>query len=185
VRLLILTAAREGEVADLAAGEVDRAAGLWTIPAGRAKNGRAVTVPLCALALAELAAVWPEGGEARPGFRPLRVRGFSKIKASLDQRIAAARAQAGEVAAPMPPWRLHDLRRTARTGMTRLGVPRDHAEAALNHVSGRSALERTYDRHDYAPEVIAALGRWQAHVAKLVAATTPAAAATGTDEQPR
>ena len=61
------------------------------------------------------------------------------------------------------------LRRTARTGMTRLGVSRDHAEAALNHISGRSALERTYDWHDFAPEVIAALGTWQEHLAKLVA----------------
>ena len=69
----------------------------------------------------------------------------------------------------MPAWRFHDLRRTARTGMTRLGVPRDHAEAAINHISGRSALERTYDRHDYADEVLNALSRWQAHVAGLVA----------------
>ena len=68
----------------------------------------------------------------------------------------------------MSGWRWHDLRRSARTGMTRLGVSRDHAEAALNHVSGRTALERTYDRHDFAPEVIASLSRWQAHVASLV-----------------
>lgn len=156
VRLLVLTAGRAMEVADLAAGEVDRDAGRWTIPAGRAKNGRAVTLPLSPAALAELAAVWPRR-EVRPDYRVLGVRHFSKIKAALD---AAAPAVAG--------WRFHDLRRTARTGMTRLGVQRDHAEAALNHVSGRSALERTYDRHDYAPEVLAALARWQAHVASLV-----------------
>jgi hypothetical protein len=52
--------------------------------------------------------------------------------------------------------------------MTRLGVPRDHAEAAINHLSGRSKLERTYDRHDYSAEIVAALSRWQAHVAALV-----------------
>lgn len=69
----------------------------------------------------------------------------------------------------MPPWRFHDLRRTARTGMTRLGVPRDHAKAAIKHVSGRTALERTYDRHDYAEEIVAALGMWQGHVAGVVA----------------
>jgi hypothetical protein len=57
--------------------------------------------------------------------------------------------------------------------MTRLGVPRDHAEAAINHVSDRTALERTYDRHDYAPEVIAALEKWQAHVALLAANNSP------------
>ena len=68
----------------------------------------------------------------------------------------------------MPPWRIHDLRRTARSGMARLGVPRDHAEAALNHLSARSALERTYDRHDYGPEIVAALTLWQGHVAGLV-----------------
>jgi hypothetical protein len=72
-------------------------------------------------------------------------------------------------------WRWHDLRRTARTGMTRLGVPRDHAEAAINHVSGRSALERTYDRHDYAGEIVSALGCWQAHVAGLVAGASAGA----------
>ena len=86
------------------------------------------------------------------------LRGFSKLKARLDALSGVA------------DWRWHDLRRTARTGMTRLGVPRDHAEAAINHVSGRSALERTYDRHDYAAETAAALSRWQAHVAALARA---------------
>jgi hypothetical protein len=121
---------------------------------------------LCPLALAELRNVWPTHSDAHAG--PDRrllgrkvgggFRGFGRLKA----RIDAATALDG--------WRWHDLRRTARTGMTRLGVPRDHAEAAINHVSGRSRLERTYDRHDYAAEVVGALGRWQAHVAELVAA---------------
>jgi hypothetical protein len=47
----------------------------------------------------------------------------------------------------------------------------------LNHVSGRSALDRTYDRYDYAPEVIAALLRWQAHVEALIGDAPPAKAA--------
>jgi integrase len=164
VRLLILTGARELEVADMSAGELDREAGRWAIPGSRTKNGAPYTVPLAALALAELTAVWPnEEPEAAHlllgrnggggGFR-----GFSKLKARLD----AASKVAG--------WRFHDLRRTARTGMTRLGVPRDHAEAAINHLSGRSKLERTYDRHDYAPEIVAALSTWQGHVAGLVGA---------------
>ncbi|MBD0272617.1 MAG: hypothetical protein ICV73_11900 [Acetobacteraceae bacterium] len=62
--------------------------------------------------------------------------------------------------------------------MTRIGVPRDHAEAAINHVSGRSALERTYDRHDYAAEVVAALTGWQAHVAELVVPVAGSSAAS-------
>lgn len=176
VRLLILTAAREMEVADMAAGEVDRAAALWRIPASRTKNGNTLTLPLSPLALDGLRAVWPaHDGEAGADWRLLGsikgsgYRGFSKLKARLDATIAANRAKAGDPAA-MPGWRWHDLRRTARTGMTRLGIPRDHAEAAINHVSGRSKLERTYDRHDYSTEIEAALNRWQAHVAALVTA---------------
>jgi integrase len=161
LRLLVLTAAREMEVADIAGGEIDRAGARWTIPGGRAKNGRAITLPLPPLALAELASVWPSAAVAGQ-YRLLGdiagngLRGFSKLKARVDMLSGVTG------------WRWHDLRRTARTGMTRLGVPREAAEAALNHVSGRSALERTYDRHDYAGEVIAALGRWQVHVAALV-----------------
>lgn len=161
VRLLILTGAREAEVADIEAGEVDLAGGRWRIPGARTKNGIGYTVPLSPLALDELRAVWPEdepapeakllGRMAGSGFK-----GFGKLKMRMDKATKVAG------------WRWHDLRRTARTGMTRLGVPRDHAEAAINHVSGRTKLERTYDRHDYAEEVIAALTLWQGHVAGLV-----------------
>jgi len=173
VRLLILTAAREMEVADVATGEVQRTTARWSIPGARTKNGEGYAVPLSPLAVAEVAAVWPSHDDAGADWRLLGsikgsgYRGFSKLKARLDARIAAKRGEAG-VAEPMPAWRWHDLRRTARTGMTRLGIPRDHAEAAINHVSGRSALERTYDRHDYSAEIVAALTRWQAHVAELV-----------------
>ena len=164
-------AAREMEVADIAAGEVGRAAGRWTIPGARTKNALPHTIPLCPLALAELDAVWPADGEGADGGggRLLGavpgggLRGFSKLKARLDALSGVA------------DWRWHDLRRTARTGMTRLGVPRDHAEAAINHVSGRSALERTYGRHDYAGEIVSALGCWQAHVARLVAGASSGA----------
>jgi integrase len=171
LRLLILTAAREGEVAGIVAGEVDRAAGLWRLPATRTKNRAPITLPLSRLALGELAAVWPNeapkaGYHLLGRFAKKPLSGFSRIKRRLDDRVAAlAKAEGMD---PPAPWRLHDLRRTARTGMTQLGIPPDHAEAALNHVSGRSALVRTYDRHDYGPEILAALSRWQAHVAGLV-----------------
>jgi integrase len=172
LRVLILTACRAMEAADVAWGELDLDAGRWSIPATRTKNGNAITLPLCALAVSELRAALPEN-EIGAGYRLFGrnrgsgLRGFSKLKARVDHRIAALRAQAG-VTDAMPPWRFHDLRRTARTGMARLGVPREHAEAAVNHISARSTLERTYDRHDYAPEIAMALGKWQMHVSELV-----------------
>jgi integrase len=167
VRLSILTTARQMEVADIAVGEIDRGKARWAIPRERAKNRQAITLPLDVLALAELSSVWP-AEKVAPTYRLLGdieghgLRGFSRLK----RRVDALSGVDG--------WCWHDLRRTARTCLTRLGIPRDHAEAALNHIGGQTALERTYDRHDYAPEVIAALSRWQAHVARLVAAA-PAA----------
>lgn len=177
-RLLMLTACREMEAADVGWGELDLDASRWAIPAARTKNGNPITLPLCTLTTAELRAVLPEA-EIGASYRLLGrirgsgLRGFSKLKARLDDRIAAARLTAAQTEA-MPPWRWHDLRRTARTGMTRLGVPREHAEAAVNHLSARSALERTYDTYNYGPEIIAALGKWQAHVAELVKSDRPA-----------
>jgi integrase len=160
-RLLILTAARVSEVADIAAGEINLLVGRWTIPSERAKNEHALTVPLPPLAIAELRRVWPRGA-AGAGFRLLgAVRGSglrapSKIKARLDELSGVTG------------WRWHDLRRSARTGMARLGVSDRAAEASLNHLSDRSALVRTYDRHDYAAEAAAALTAWQDHVTRLL-----------------
>jgi integrase len=163
VRLLILTAARRAEVAGIALGEVDLRAGLWRIPAARMKNRRPHAVPLAPLALAELRAVWPNDAPERdPGFRLLGrhgtapFAGFSKLKTALDAASGVAE------------WSWHDLRRTARTGMAALGVPREHAEAALAHVSGRAGLVGVYDRHGYEAEAAAALRAWQGHVAGLL-----------------
>ncbi|WP_019013165.1 tyrosine-type recombinase/integrase [Elioraea tepidiphila] len=163
VRLLIVTACRRSEVAGLRLGEVDREAGLWTIPAARAKNRAAHAVPLGPLALAALAEVWPQdAAELAPDHallghvRGSALSGFSKIKARLDR------------ASGVTDWTWHDLRRTARTGMSRLGVSREAAEAALAHISGRGGLVGVYDRHDYAREAAEALRTWQAFVAGLV-----------------
>ena len=163
VHLLTMTGVRRQEAADIATGELDLDRGLWSIPGNRTKNRAGITVPLHPMLVADLRTVWPEHAErAGPGWRLLGdvagsgLSGFSKIKARVD------------VKSDVRDWHLHDLRRTARTGMARLGVPSDHAEAALNHISGRSALERVYDRHSYTGEVIAALTRWQVHVAAVL-----------------
>ena len=56
-------------------------------------------------------------------------------------------------------WRLHDLRRTARTGLAELAIPQIVAEKVLNHAK-RNQLVKTYDRHHYAGEKRDALDRW-------------------------
>jgi integrase len=169
VRLLILTGARRAEVGGLALGELDLEAGRWTLPAARAKNRRPLVRPLGPLALAELRAVLPAGPVAptwrifgRVGAGPYA--GWSKLKRRLD-----------ELAPELGAWRWHDLRRTVRTGLARLGVDRDTAELALGHVSHRSKVEQVYDRSDPTPAIAAALLRWHAHVVGLVGGAEAAA----------
>ncbi len=170
--LLMLCAVRATEAAGIATDELDLDAGRWHLPAKRAKNKRGYTLPVpenVGRLLRDMVATQQfEHPHCILGARSGPFQAISKLKARIDARITQERADKSPTPKPMPPWRLHDLRRTARTGMTRLGVPREHAEMAINHISGRSSLERTYDRHDYAAEVVAALKAWQNHLLRLV-----------------
>jgi integrase len=161
--LLLMCGAREMEVADVATSEIDLAAGTWAIPGNRTKNGLGIILPLHALLMEDLRAIWPEDADrAGPAWRLLGsiagsgLRGFSPVKRLLDKR-------SGVIG-----WRFHDLRRTARTGLAKLGITDELAELALNHVSAKSRLVRTYNRHPYADEIISAWSRWQDYVAGLV-----------------
>lgn len=83
----------------------------------------------------------------------------------LDKRIAADGDD------PLPPWRLHDLRRTLATGFQRLGVRFEVTEAVLNHVGGsRSGVAAIYQRHDWKAEKREALNAWNDHIVKSLAA---------------
>jgi hypothetical protein len=72
----------------------------------------------------------------------------------------------------VPSWEIHDLRRTAATGMAELGIAPHVVEAVPNHVSGaKTGVAGIYNRARYAEEKNAALERWAAHVHGLVAGT--------------
>lgn len=163
VRLLLMTACREMEAADISVGEIVLADALRLLPASRTKNGQPHAMPLHQLVMADLQAIWP-AHDAHTDFRLLGaikgngLRGFSVVKVRLDR------------ASGVTGWRFHDLRRTARTAMRRLGVDRDAAEAALDRISNRTPLERVYDRSDPRERAIAALQRWQAFLAALIGA---------------
>ena len=58
--------------------------------------------------------------------------------------------------------RLHDLRRTLRTGLAELGIPFQIAERVLNHAM--PSLQSVYDKHSYAVEKRRALQLWAEHV---------------------
>ena len=177
-RLLLLTGCRLNEIARMTRDELSDDHAMLRLPGSRTKNGLPHDVPLPPLARQIL-----KGVEAVPGGSNLivfsttgktPVSGFSKIKRRLDQLILEeAQKETGRAdlrLSEMVPWRIHDLRRTASTGMAGIGVLPHVVEAALNHVSGAKAgVAGTYNVEMYEEEKRAALSRWAAHIEGLVA----------------
>jgi integrase len=167
VKLLLLTGQRLNEVAGMRRDELsdDGASAIWNIPSSRTKNKRPHVVPLSPAARALI----PDGEHAlaftTTGTTP--PSGWSRAKHRLDALMSKA-AQKERRDATIPPWRLHDLRRTCVTGMAELGIRPDVIELVVNHVSGhRSGVAGVYNRSELLPERKAALERWAAHVQGL------------------
>jgi integrase len=161
-RILLLTAQRRDEVAELRWLELDLNAALWTLPKERAKNNRTHEVPL-APTVVEMLAARPRLDESDLIFTTngkTAVSGFSQAKRRLDEL------------AGVQDWRLHDLRRTATTGMAKLGVEPHVADRILNHKQGViRGVAAVYNRHAYLDERRAALNLWAAYVLRLVKPT--------------
>jgi integrase len=158
VRMLAVTAQRRDEVAEMAWSEISDDLTTWTIPAARAKNNQDNIVPLSPGAQEILRAASRYEGNPLcfPGDRG-PFSGWSKSKDRLDK------------ASGVSEWRLHDLRRTAATGLQRLGIRLEITEAILNHTAGsRAGIVGLYQRHTWADEKRAALAAWGAHVAATV-----------------
>lgn len=163
VRTLLLTAQRREEVSQMRWDELDLEGATWTIPAERYKTGKPNKVPLSPQALEIIQAQprFEDETHKRPrpyvftttlGKRPFS--GHSKAKKALD------------TLSKMSGWTLHDLRRTARSLMSRAGVPSDHAERVLGHVI--AGVAGTYDRHDYLPEKRAALDKLAQEIERIL-----------------
>jgi integrase len=173
-RMLILTAQRREEVAGLEWGELDRKNKLWTLPSYRTKNSKPQLVPLSRAAIEVLDQIaggsdWPRRGLVFSTTGRTPISGFSKAKRKLD---AAVEAQLG-ARCPVATWRVHDIRRTAATGLQRLGVRFEVTEAVLNHLSGaKSGVAGVYQRHDWADEKRAALDSWAEHLAAITEQAT-------------
>jgi integrase len=160
VKLLILTGQRRDEVARVTWIEVDLNARLWTLPKDRTKNGQPHDIPLSKPATAILASL-PRIGDTFV----LTTDG----KAASSNYSANKRQLDAFLPADMPPWWLHDLRRTAASGMARLGVNLPVIEKVLNHSSGSfRGIVGVYQRHNFSDEKRQALERWGTHVADLV-----------------
>lgn len=160
VELLLLTAQRKSEVTAMARSEIAHD-GVWTIPAERYKTDVPNFVPLTARARSVinrqdryqgLDLVFSTNGHTA-------FNGFGKSKRRLDDAmLAALRVGASDPEkVVLPPWRIHDIRRTAKTLMQRAGIRPDISERVLGHII--PGVEGIYDRYDYLEEKRDALER--------------------------
>jgi integrase len=162
VQLILLTGCRRDEIGSLQWPEINLKDKTITLPGERTKNKQTHVVPLSDSATAILKKIPQRGnrdfvfGSGRNGYS-----GWSKSKAGIDN---AAKLKGA--------WTLHDLRRTVRTGLGKLGVQPHIAEAVMNHLPPK--LIRTYDRNTYAAEKRDALDKWATHLKTVVAQATGA-----------
>ena len=171
VKLLLLTAQRRDEVAGIKRAEIHLEKGIWAIPREKAKNNRAHEVHLSPAAVDVLDSVPRIGARfvfTSTGSAP--VSGFSRAKRRLEAAMLAVKCdELGAKCDPIPHWTLHDLRRTAATGMARLNFPPHVVDKVLNHVSGTiRGVAAVYNRFEYLEERRAALEAWGRYVAGLV-----------------
>jgi len=137
IRLLLLTAARRSEIADMEWKEIDGCD--WTLPSARNKVKCDLLRPLSTAALSvlkELPQVVGIPYVLSCNRRP--INDFHRLKAKLDADSGVSN------------WVLHDLRRTARSLMSRAGVSADIAERCLGHLM--PGVRGTYDRYSYYAE---------------------------------
>lgn len=172
-QLLLLTAQRRDEVAGMRRSEIDLAKAEWLIPSERTKNGKEHLVHLSPQAVSIIQNLLISGSHnQRYGISDssravtdliftttgtTSLSGFSRAKLALDG-----------IMTPAKPWRIHDLRRTAASGMASLGFQPHIVERVLNHVSGaQGGLVGVYQRYEFVPERKKAIEAWGNYVARL------------------
>jgi integrase len=134
LKFILLTATRRYEAGHMTWAEIEN--GVWIIPAVRYKTKIDHVIPLSQMALSVL----PErNGEFVFSANGRQALGnYTKHKEAIDEISGVSG------------WVIHDLRRTARSLLSRAGIPSDHAERCLGHIIG--GVRGIYDRHEYMEE---------------------------------
>jgi integrase len=162
LRLILVTAVRRVEMATAQWSDIDD--GVWIIPGEYSKSGKPHAVPLSPLSIRlfdQLRIL--AGGSA---FVLPSAHRKTKVMSSLTERAITRAVRENETAFGIPHFTPHDLRRTARTGMAKLGVPETIAERVINHVP--DGMIKVYDVHTYLEEKRTALDKWGTYVEQLV-----------------
>lgn len=157
IKLVLVTAQRPGEIAHMHRSQLD--GNWWTLQSEDTKNKQPHRVYLTPTALKLIGN--DEEGYIFPSYRINSADGSSPIS-----RQTLALHVFGQQYYGLPRWTPHDLRRTARTVMARLGIPEEHAEAILNHK--KQGIVKVYNLHQYANEKMAAMLLWEAELQRIL-----------------
>ena len=159
IRLLILWGTRNSEISRSRPewNEVK----VFTVPGDHTKNGRAHAIPILPMARTILErrktnAIYYFPGRTHDSY--FNDGSWGKLKKELDKRSGVTG------------WQVRDLRRTFRSTLSRLKVPREIAEIMLNHVTGagKTDLDEIYDKWTYLPEKRSALQKIETHLKKIL-----------------
>jgi integrase len=157
IKLLICTGCRRAEIGDMAFSEIDRERGTFTIPAARAKTGKARVIPLLPLLRAIIDDVPRMASRDQLfGGRSQGFKAWHLGKSALDARTNVSG------------WTIHDLRRSVATHMAeQLAVPPHIVELVLGH-EFRTGVQARYNRAPYEREIRDAYLRWHDYLAHLL-----------------
>jgi integrase len=160
VKLLLLTGQRREKVAAMRWQDISLD-GTWSIPSEERekRNAEELVLPKMALAIFEPLPRFDRNPYVFASRRDTHLSGYSKAKADFDKGLKG-----------VAPWQLHDLRRTARSLMSRAGVRPDIAERVLGHAI--KGVEGVYDRHHYREEKAEALRRLAGLIESIVTPPT-------------
>ncbi len=157
--LTLLTGCRTGEVCEMAWENVDLVKGTIHLKDTKTGSERHVQLPSQAIVFIDAMCSTPKNYlfEAKRTNRPISqhfLNESSNRLRKLDQMI------------DIPHWTPHDLRRTVRTGLGRLGCPSEVAEAIPGH--SRKGIEGTYDLYRYEAECKVWLQKWADYLDTLI-----------------
>lgn len=167
LKLILVTGQRPGEVAGIHRDEI--VGRWWTIPAARAKNGQEHRVYLTDTALELIGNAEGYIFPSPKGTSGMTVNALShSLRNNFDFPVRDEKGKLvlgadgkhkTENRLGVQHFTPHDLRRTVRTFLAEIGVPRDHSEAVLNHKL--QGIEGVYNRYKYQAEIQAALESWE------------------------
>jgi integrase len=165
LRLTLVTAQRRGEIASMQWSHLDLANKIWSVPGDIVKNEQPNLIPLSPLALkllAQLKVFAKDSHFVLPSYHRKK-----KEWDHLTPRALTRSVRENEAVFGIPHFTPHDLRRTARTNLSRLKVPREVAELVLNHKKGGDV--EVYDLYEFLDEKREALNKWGERIESVTA----------------